>query len=182
MQDTGIVRRMDDLGRVVIPKEIRKTLRIKEGDPLEIYTDKDLLMLKKYSPIVSVSEQAKIIADGITQITGKSCVVTDTDKVLYATQSKNKDYVSKNLSTQLEKALFERKSILISRADGGELMPIYSGEEVQDIQNQIIVPIIANGDCYGAVCMFDRDKESRFNSSDVKLVQIGATFIANQFV
>ncbi len=181
MQDTGIVRRMDDLGRVVIPKEIRKTLRIKEGDPLEIYTDRDLLMLKKYSPIVSVGEQAKLIADGITQITGKACAVTDTDKVLHATQSKNKDYLDKNLSIELERALDERKSLLLCRADGGELIPLYDGEVIDEIQNQIIVPIIANGDCYGAVCMFDRDKENRFSSSDVKLVQIGAMFIANQF-
>ncbi|MBR5900171.1 MAG: AbrB/MazE/SpoVT family DNA-binding domain-containing protein [Clostridia bacterium] len=181
MQDTGMVRRMDDLGRVVIPKEIRKTLRIKEGDPLEIYTDKDTLLLKKYSPILSVSEQAKIIVNGITKVTGKGCVVTDTNKVIHYTRSRTKEYEDKGLSDELTKVLDQRKNVIVCKRDGGEVIPLYVGEQTDEIENQIIVPIISGGDCYGAVCLFDRENEARFSSSDVKLVEVGATFLANHF-
>ena len=87
MQETGIVRRIDELGRVVIPKEMRKTLRIREGDPLEIYTEKDNLVFKKYSPIISITDYAKIVADGIEDLTQKTCIITDTDNVIYISKT-----------------------------------------------------------------------------------------------
>ena len=82
MRATGIVRRIDDLGRVVIPKEIRRTLRIKEGDSLEIFTDRESLVLQKYSPIKSIEANAQTVADGLYELTQKQCVVCDNDRVL----------------------------------------------------------------------------------------------------
>ena len=93
MQGTGIVRRIDELGRVVIPKEIRKTLRIKEGDPLEIYTDKENLVISKYSPISSINDFVKIVADGIEEVTQKVCLITDNDTILYLSKGKMKDAI-----------------------------------------------------------------------------------------
>ena len=84
MKATGIVRRMDELGRVVIPKEIRRTLRIREGDPLEIFTDRDELMLKKYSPIATIEKFSESAAKTLAELSGKTAVVCDTDGVLFA--------------------------------------------------------------------------------------------------
>ena len=180
MQNTGIVRRIDELGRVVIPKEIRKTLRIKEGDPLEIYTDKDNLVVKKYSPISSINDFVKIVADGIEELTEKVCVITDNDAILYLSKGKMKDAIGKTISSSIEKVLKERKSVVSSRVDGGTIIPISDGVDF-DIENQIIVPIISSGDCYGACILFDNDKSSRFSAEDVKIVQLGAHFLAKQF-
>jgi len=180
MQGTGIVRRIDELGRVVIPKEIRKTLRIKEGDPLEIYTDKENLVIKKYSPISSIEEFVKIVADGIEELTEKVCVITDNDVILYISKGKIKDAIGKNISNHLEKVIYDRKSVVSSRVDGGSIISI-SDEVDLELENQIIVPIISSGDCYGACILFDKDKASRFNAEQVKIVQLGACFLAKQF-
>lgn len=179
MQDTGIVRRIDELGRVVIPKEIRKTLRIKDGDPLQIYTEREELIMKKYSPIVTVGTFAKVVAEGIYEVLGKDCVVTDTDSVVYAV-GKNKDLISKKISIELEKVINDRKSVLLSRVDGGNIVNICKDVQLE-AENQIIVPIECNGDCFGSFTLFDRDKTQKFTSNDVKLVRFGAIAIAKQF-
>ena len=177
MKATGIVRRIDELGRVVIPKEIRRTLRIKEGDPLEIYASKDELVLKKYSPISTISTYAQAIADGINSLTEKVCLITDCDAVIYVTGNKYKEAIGKILSEQMDKILKERKSVVISKSDGGTIVPIVKGENFE-AENQIVVPMIFGGDCFGAIVVFDNDKVSRFSSSDVKLVQLGANFLS----
>ena len=180
MQDTGIVRRIDELGRVVIPKELRKTLRIREGDPLEIYTNKDELVLKKYSPITAVNEHVEAVAKGLNELFDKPCIITDNDHVIYASGAKNKDAVGKQITADREMVLKERKSVMACGSDGGKIVQVIRGEDVQS-ENQIIVPIISGGDCYGSVTVFDTDKTSRFTPSDVKLVKLGASFLSKQF-
>ena len=178
MQDTGMVRRIDELGRVVIPKEIRKTLRIKEGDPLEIYTDKEELVLKKYSPMASLGDFSPSVAEGIEKITDNSCIITDTDKVLFVS-GKDKSLEGKNLSDKMNGIMKERKSVLISCGDGGEAVKITDSDK--GAENQIIVPIVSNGDCYGTVVVFDNDKTRRFNSGDVKFARLCAFVLSKQF-
>ena len=113
MKATGIVRRIDDLGRVVIPKEIRRTLRIREGDPLEIYTDREgEVILKKYSMIGDIGQFAKQYADALSQTTGYLVMVTDRDMVIAASSGVKKDMVGKHISRELEKAALDRKIIL----------------------------------------------------------------------
>lgn len=109
MKATGIVRRMDELGRVVIPKEIRRTLRIREGDPLEIFTDRDELMLKKYSPIATIEKFSESAAKSLAELSGKSAVVCDTDGVLFACGEGKRDFSGKTLSPEIDKLLKERK-------------------------------------------------------------------------
>ncbi len=179
MQEQGIVRRIDELGRLVIPKELRKSLRIREGDPLEIYASKDELVLKKYSPISSLKNISSAVADGIENLTEKTCIITDCDTVVYVSSGKDKDILGKNISTEMEKVLKERKSVVLSRADGGTIIPVISGEDMQS-ENQIIVPMVTGGDCFGSVILYDKDKSSRFSSSDVKLVQLGSSFLSSQ--
>lgn len=178
MQDTGMVRRIDELGRVVIPKEIRKTLRIKEGDPLEIYTDKEELVLKKYSPMASLGDFSSSVAEGIEKITDNSCIITDTDKVLFVS-GKDKSLEGKNLSDKMNVIMKDRKSVLISCGDGGEAVKITDSDK--GAENQIIVPIVSNGDCYGTVVVFDNDKTRRFNSGDVKFARLCAFVLSKQF-
>ena len=180
MQDTGIVRRIDELGRVVIPKELRKTLRIREGDPLEIYTNKDELVFKKYSPISSISFHAEAVADGIEELTEKNCMVTDNDTVIYVSGGKNKDVIGRIISNELENVMRERKSVILSKSDGSNMVSVVKGDQIE-MENQIIVPIISGGDCYGSVLIFDKDKFNRFSSADVKFAQLGAAFLSRQF-
>ena len=105
MKATGIVRRIDELGRVVIPKEIRRTLRIKEGDPLEIFTDRDELMLKKYSPIATIERFSEAAAKSLNDLSGKLSVVCDTDGILYAFGEGKKEISGKTLSDEMDKIL-----------------------------------------------------------------------------
>ena len=103
MKATGIVRRIDDLGRVVVPKEIRRTLRLREGEPMEIFTRGDgEIVLKKYSPIGELSAYAKEFADTIAQITGHLVCVSDHDQIVAASPQAQKEYLSKSISNELE--------------------------------------------------------------------------------
>ncbi len=180
MQETGIVRRIDELGRIVVPKEMRKTMRIREGDPLEIYLDKDCLVFRKYSPINTIAQSANAVADGIDVLTGKACLITDGDNVIYASRNRLKQSIGKSISEQMEEVFIQRKSVVESRSDGGRIIPLYDGDDFQ-YENQIIVPINSGGDCLGSVIIFDDDKANRFSSNDLKLVELGATFLSKQF-
>jgi len=176
MRDTGIVRRVDELGRVVIPKEIRKTLRIKEGDPIEIFTDKEQLVFKKYSPISKVMYMAKGVAENLASLTEKSVVVCDNDCILFIVGGK-KELVNKNISNELISILNDRKSIMLCKKDGDKTIPFAVGENMS-VDNQIIVPIIGCGDCFGGVILFSNGNENAFTSSDVKLVQLSASILS----
>ena len=118
MKATGIVRRIDDLGRVVIPKEIRRTLRIREGDPLEIFTDREgQIILKKYSPIGELSQFSKQYTDSLAQTTGHIVCITDRDQLISVSGNSKKDLMGKNISKELETVINERESILASSTD-----------------------------------------------------------------
>ena len=103
MKATGIVRRIDELGRVVIPKEIRRTLRIKEGDPLEIFTDRDELMLKKYSPIATLERFSEATVKSLNDLSGKLAMICDTDEILCACGEGKKELDGKNLSEEMDR-------------------------------------------------------------------------------
>lgn len=130
MKATGIVRRIDELGRVVIPKEIRRTLRIREGDPLEIFTDRDELMLKKYSPIATLERFSEGSAKSLNDLSGYLAVICDTDEVLYASGEGRKEINRKPLSAAIEKILKDRRSYLANASEGGDVVPLTSGEDV----------------------------------------------------
>ncbi|MBQ3116124.1 MAG: AbrB/MazE/SpoVT family DNA-binding domain-containing protein [Clostridia bacterium] len=175
MQDTGIVRRIDELGRVVIPKELRRTLRMREGDPLEIYTQNNQLIFKKYSPLASLMENASAVADGIKETTDCACMVTDTDKVLYVTDNKYKHLLDQHLSSDIDKILKERRCVVINGGGYERLSLVQGGERW--IEGLIVAPIASNGDCYGAVIMVGNPAFSNAK----KLVELGANFLSKQF-
>ena len=180
MKATGIVRRIDELGRVVIPKEIRSTLRLKSGDPLEIFTDKDELMLKKYSPIASLEKFSEGTAKSLSELSGYLALVCDTDEVLHAAGSGKREVAGKAVSARLDKIMQERRSYIANLAEGGDIVPICDGQE-SELTAQVIVPIVCNGDCLGAVALVSFEQGARIEPSSCKLAQLSATILAGQF-
>ena len=180
MKATGIVRRIDELGRVVIPKEIRRTLRIREGDPLELFTDRDELMLKKYSPIASVERFAEGTAKSLNEQSGYLAAILDTDNVVSACGQGKKALAGKALSDEMTELMASRRSHLANRAEGGEVLPVVKESELE-ITAQIVVPIVAGGDCLGAVVLLSTEEGAEMESSAVKLARLTAEIIANQF-
>jgi AbrB family transcriptional regulator (stage V sporulation protein T) len=176
MKATGIVRRIDDLGRVVIPKEIRRTLRIREGDPLEIFVDREgEVILKKYSPIGELGDFAKEYADSLFEATGHIACIADRDIIIAVSGASKKDFLNKSLSDEAEKAMEERKTIFTS--DGSVLS---EGDEKGRMVSQVIAPIIAEGDPIGVVILMSKDPNTKMGELETKLVETAAGFLAKQ--
>lgn len=179
MKATGIVRRIDDLGRVVIPKEIRRTLRLREGTPLEIFTDREgEIILKKYSPMVELTAFAGQYAEAMAQSTGMMVCITDRDQIIAVSGGAKRDLLQKNISKQLEHAINERETIVAAR-DDKQYTPITT-DEIEGVTAQVVVPIICEGDAIGAVAMLSRETKTKFGEMEVKLVATAAGFLGRQ--
>ncbi len=180
MKATGVVRRIDDLGRVVIPKEIRKVHRIKEGDPLEIFTDKEgEIILKKYSPIGELTEFASTYADTISKTTGHIACITDKDMVIAVSGGSKKDFLEKGLSKELEEVL-ENKEVFKSKDNNEIAIPITNSEGRERIYNsQVIYPIITDGDVVGSVILLSKEPNKKMGEAEDKVAQSAAGFLGN---
>lgn len=181
MKATGIVRRIDDLGRVVIPKEIRRTLRIREGDPLEIFTDREgEVILKKYSPISELNEFASEYAESVYDILGNITVITDTDQVIAVSGSSKKDLVDKRVSKDIEKLILNKSVQVITEKD--KVIPITSDDINNDkkYESQIIVPIISQGDTIGSIIFLSKEGSKALGEVELKVAETGANFLAKQ--
>lgn len=180
MKDTGIVRRVDELGRIVIPKEIRRSMRLKEGTPVQIYINKNgELTLSKYSPVVNINEFANVFCEVISEIIGINVVVFDKDCVISATNGV-KNVLGKQISSQLEELLEERKCFLFNTSDGSKTIELFTQDE-QKYSSQIVVPILANSDIVGGIVAYNLEHaESNFTISEVKTLQTIACFMARQ--
>ena len=170
MKATGIVRRIDDLGRVVIPKEIRRTMRIREGDPLEIYTSKDgEVIFKKYSLMGGVDEFAAQLCDTLSKSTGTSVAVTDRDSVIAAAGSARRDLIGKRISPQLEQ-IMEDRAVPSERS-------VFVTESLDRYCATIAAPIISEGDALGLVVFIGTEGESAAGETEYKLAQAIAGFL-----
>ncbi len=179
MKATGIVRRIDDLGRVVVPNEIRRTLRIREGDPLEIFTDREgEIILKKYSPIGEIGLFAKQYAESLSQTMGQMVCITDRDAVIAVSCGVRKDYYGKTISPQLEQLIQERGSM---QATVGErrFIPILR-EEMEGVFSETIAPVISEGDAIGAVVLLARDAKTKMGETEQKVAASAAGFLGKQ--
>ncbi len=181
MKATGVVRRIDDLGRVVIPKEIRKTLRIKEGDPLEIFTDKEgEVILKKYSPIGELSEFATEYAETLAKTTGHIACITDRDTVIAVSGGSKKEFLEQGVSTELEK-IMEDKERYTSKENNDVSVPITKNDNKERRYNsQVVYPIISDGDTIGAVILLAKDRGTKMSEVEQKVVQSAASFLGSQ--
>lgn len=179
MKATGIVRRIDDLGRVVVPKEIRRTLRIREGDPLEIFTDREgEIILKKYSPIGELGQFAKQYADSLTQTTGHIVAITDKDQFIAVAGPMKKDLITKSISHDLEEVINERETILAAKEDKNFIRIM--NEDDAEFVFQVITPIISEGDAIGSVIILTKDAKTKFGDLEIKLASTAAAFLGRQ--
>ena len=179
MRATGIVRRIDDLGRIVVPKEIRRTLRIREGDPLEIFTDREgEIILKKYSPIGELSTFAKQYAEAMAQATGHIIVISDKDQFIAVSGGGSKrDWLGKPISRELERAIDDRSSVAAMRTDKTYIRLTPDDDEVTW---QVVTPIIAEGDAIGAVMVVSKESKGTYGEGEMKLSQTAANFLGKQ--
>ena len=178
MKATGIVRRIDDLGRVVIPKEIRRTLRIREGDPLEIFTDREgEIILKKYSPIGELGTFAKEYAESLAQTAGHITCIVDKDQVIAISGGAKRDFMEKHISQALEKAISTRNVLSATRSDA-HFVPVLD-EDVEGVySHELITPIVCEGDVLGAILFLSNDK--KMGDVEAKLAQSAAGFLGKQ--
>ncbi|WP_149453747.1 stage V sporulation protein T [Pasteuria penetrans] len=177
MKATGIVRRIDDLGRVVIPKEIRRTLRIREGDPLEIFVDRDgEVILKKYSPIGELGDFAQEYAEALYESLHHATLICDRDTVISVAGVLKKDYVDKPVSELLENCMDQRRTHLEAQGGRAEIVR-NQGEEYQ---SYVIVPIISGGDPIGAVVLFSKQEGTVMGDTETKLASTAAVFLGKQ--
>lgn len=178
MKATGIVRRIDDLGRIVIPKEIRRTLRIRESDPLEIFTDREgEIILKKYSPIGEMNTFARQYAESLCQVSGHVAVITDRDQII-AVSGGFKTILGKDLSRELEDKLEHRETLVAFRNEKG-FIPLIQ-EDMEEFCSEVISPIICEGDVIGAVILITANERVRMGEVERKLVQSASGFLGKQ--
>ena len=180
MKATGVVRRIDDLGRVVIPKEIRKTLRIKEGDPLEIFTDKEgEVILKKYSPIGELSEFATEYAETLAKTTGHIACITDKDTVIAVSGGSKKEFLEQSISDELERIL-EDKENYTSRENNLAVPITKNDNKERRFNSQVVYPIISDGDAIGSVILLSKEPGIKMTEVEQKVVQSAASFLGKQ--
>lgn len=179
MKATGIVRRIDDLGRIVIPKEIRRTLRIREGDPLEIFTEQNGgVILKKYSPIGDLSTFAAQYADGLAAASGSLVCVTDRDHIIAAAGTGKKNYEGKPISQEMVR-LIENRGSQVSDSQEKVCCKLTLDDNMS-YQTQALSTIISEGDAIGAVAFCSGESKGTVGELLEKLAQAAAVFLAKQ--
>ena len=173
MKATGIVRRIDDLGRVVIPKEIRRTMRIREGDPLEIYTDKEGgVIFKKYSLMGGLTEFAGQLCETLNRTSGHVCVITDRDSCIAVSGAPKKELLDKQISSEVEQLM-----------EGRQIYQYKEGEHIKlcaDAEKYVVLtaaPILSEGDVLGSVLLADSGENAFAGEVEYKLVQAVAGFL-----
>jgi AbrB family transcriptional regulator (stage V sporulation protein T) len=177
MKATGIVRRIDDLGRVVIPKEIRRTLRIREGDPLEIFVDRDgEVILKKYSPIGELGDFAQEYAESLFENLQHVTLICDRDSVIAVAGGSKKEYLEKPVGSLVESCMDQRRTLLEANPTRAELIR----DMPEQYQSYVVAPIIAGGDPIGAVILLTKIEGVRMGDLEVKIAGTAAGFLGKQ--
>lgn len=176
LKATGIVRRIDDLGRIVVPKEIRRTLRIREGDPLEIFTNREgEIMLKKYSPVGELGEFAACYAQALAQTVEALVCISDRDYIIAAAGTGRKEVEGEHLSSEVEALMEKRGTYLTERAD--EELPIVEKVCITDRKGAVVSSIVCNGDCQGSVIMVEKSGETEKLNTLKTLAVAAANFL-----
>ncbi|NMB33757.1 MAG: stage V sporulation protein T [Clostridium sp.] len=181
MKATGIVRRIDDLGRVVIPKEIRRTLRIREGDPLEIFTDREgEVILKKYSPIGELGDFATQYAESLHKTIGHITCISDRDTIVAVSGASRKEFLEKSVSPDVEKVMEEKDTFIVKTPEETSINVLAEEGGDRKYFSQVVSPIISEGDPIGAVMLLSTDPEVHMGEVEAKLAQSAAGFLGKQ--
>lgn len=170
MKSTGVVRRVDDLGRIVIPKEIRRTLRIRDGESLEIFVDREMIALKKFSKMNDIEEISKQIVDIMYNAIDKNVFITDRDRFVAGAGNLRKKFLNKNISKYLETIMNDRKNIIENSNHNIELVDVE-----EESLSYVISPIIMNGDAVGLVLILS--EKSDIGKTEEKLASVFAQFL-----
>lgn len=179
MKATGIVRRIDELGRIVIPKEIRRTHKIREGTPLEIFSGENgELVLKKYSPVLELEDIATDSVKSVFDVLELDCFVCDKDSIISVEGSMNfkRTYLHKFISLDLEKIIENRKPIILNSHEGANIINLVKDEK-PSYSSISIVPILSQGDTYGAIGVISNGS---LTNNEIKVLQTFANFISLQ--
>lgn len=177
MKATGIVRRIDDLGRVVIPKEIRRTMRIREGDPLEIFTTNEgEVVFKKYSAIGELAGYTAEYAEVLFKVSGTAAIICDNDHVVAAAGIPKKEVLERRVSQALEDIMKQRRTINCKDKNESRIKPI----EGFDRYALVCYPIIASSEVYGAVMFISNNAEENSDEVRAKLIETAAGFMSKQ--
>lgn len=180
MKATGIVRRIDDLGRVVIPKEIRRTLRIREGDPLEIFTDREgQVILKKYSPIGELNEFSNEYCEALHDNTSHIAIISDRDNIIAIAGGSKKEYLEKRISPELER-IIESKEMFSTDSDNKPIKIFYEDENSENYSSQVIASIVMQGDPIGSIILVSKEEDTKMDEMEIKLLQTAAGFLSKQ--
>ena len=177
MKATGIVRRVDDLGRIVIPKEIRRTLRIREGDPLEIYTEKDGgVIFRKYSPMGDLQEFATQMCEAIGGASGRIAAVSDRDSIIALCGAPKRELMDKPNSPELDTLMEQRKHYRYREGDS----IIRAAEGAEKYHLGVASPILSQGDLMGCVMLLLHEDDKPLSEADQILAQTAAGFLGKQ--
>ena len=169
METTGVVRRIDDLGRVVIPKEIRRTLGIKDGTSLEIFVDKDMVALKKHSSMNNLSHFAEVYVESIYNTLKKDIIITDRDNVIACAGSIKKEYLMKQISSDIEACINKRQNIVQN-----DFKEINIVKDKKENCSCVINTIISNGDSIGVIIILSL--KDKIGDLEIKTAQIASQF------
>lgn len=182
MKATGIVRRIDELGRVVIPKEIRRTLRIREGDPLEIFTDREgEVILKKYSPIGELGDFSKEYVESLHQSLGHIACICDKDTIIAVSGAGKRELIDKSISEELEQIMKNREKIQANKTDGGKFYAITTDDdENSSYTAETIVPVLSEGDIIGAIVLLSKEPNTKMAQMELKVAETAAGFVGKQ--
>ena len=174
MKATGIVRRIDDLGRVVIPKEIRRTMRIREGDPLEIYTSRDgEVVFKKYSLLGGLDEFAAQFCETLSKSTGSIVAVTDRDSVIAVAGGGRRELMGKRITADLEQIMEDRRIYQYTGED--RRIPVCDSSD--KLTAAVAAPILSEGDVLGLVLFVSTEGDALTGETEYKLAQTIAAFL-----
>ena len=178
MKATGMIRKIDDLGRVVIPKEIRKTLRIREGDPMEIYVEKNgEIILKRYAPLGDIVDEVICLADVLAKNTGFSVYITDTQSVIASNSKSKRNNIDRAISTELLD-LLEERMLFINKGDNE--IKITEKDSENMYLSQVISPIISDGDIIGSIILFSEGTRKNPTETEIKMLQVATDFLSSQ--
>ena len=169
MKSTGVVRRVDDLGRIVIPKEIRRTLRIRDGESLEIFVDREMIALKKFSKMTDMDEIYKQLVDIVNSVIGQNVFITDRDNFIAASGNLKKKYLGKPISKSLEIIMKDRVKVVEKELHNIEFL-----DSEMEQYSYIISPVIMNGDAIGLVLIIS---EQNVGQVEEKMADVVSKFL-----
>ena len=175
MKSTGMIRKIDDLGRIVIPKEIRKTLKIREGETLEIYVEGDRIILSRYAPLGDFIEDIVALSESVSNNTDSNICITDTKQVVIASGYLEKEYLYKDITKELLEKMDER---MLWQNKGENRVRIIENDEVVKNCNQVIMPIIYEGSVLGSVILLTNKKNKKITETELRLVKVMSDYLA----